>query len=53
MLQEHVILTLLIEDEIVNNNLLTIPHPSMHLREFVLIPFYGVYRTRKNLEAKD
>ena len=33
---------LLIEDDIVNNNLLTIPHPSMHLREFVLIPLNDI-----------
>jgi hypothetical protein len=33
---------LLIEDEIVNNNLLTIPHHSMHLREFVLIPLNDI-----------
>ena len=33
---------LLIEDEIVNNNLLTIPHHSMHLSEFVLIPLNDI-----------
>ncbi|MDB2350078.1 2-amino-4-hydroxy-6-hydroxymethyldihydropteridine diphosphokinase [Flavobacteriaceae bacterium] len=33
---------ILIEDQIINNNLLTVPHPSMHLREFVLAPLNDI-----------
>ncbi|MDC1492987.1 2-amino-4-hydroxy-6-hydroxymethyldihydropteridine diphosphokinase [Flavobacteriaceae bacterium] len=33
---------ILIEDEVINNNLLTVPHPSMHLREFVLAPLNDI-----------
>ena len=33
---------ILIEDQIINNNLLTVPHPSMQLREFVLAPLNDI-----------
>tara|TARA_B100001142_G_scaffold8_1_gene4 strand:- start:8 stop:1132 length:1125 start_codon:yes stop_codon:yes gene_type:complete len=33
---------ILIEDQVINNNLLTVPHPSMHLREFVLAPLNDI-----------
>ena len=33
---------ILIEDQIINNNLLTVPHPSMHLRKFVLAPLNDI-----------
>ena len=33
---------ILIEDEIINNNTLTIPHPLMHQREFVLAPLNDI-----------
>ena len=33
---------ILIEDEIINNNTLTIPHPLMHEREFVLAPLNDI-----------
>ena len=33
---------ILIEDQIINNNLLTVPHPSMHFREFVLAPLNDI-----------
>ena len=33
---------ILIEDEIIDNNLLTIPHPLMHQREFVLAPLNDI-----------
>jgi deoxyguanosine kinase len=33
---------ILIEDEIINNNLLSIPHPLMHQREFVLAPLNDI-----------
>ena len=33
---------ILIEDQVISNNLLTVPHPSMHLREFVLAPLNDI-----------
>ena len=33
---------ILIEDQVIINNLLTVPHPSMHLREFVLAPLNDI-----------
>ena len=33
---------ILIEDQVIKNNLLTVPHPSMHLREFVLAPLNDI-----------
>jgi len=33
---------ILIEDQVINNNLLTVPHPSLHLREFVLAPLNDI-----------
>ena len=33
---------ILIEDQVINNNLLTVPHPYMHLREFVLAPLNDI-----------